>query len=225
MATNTNPTTSEEAQSQPTPATPEFIRKRARKRNVLIFGISGVLCIVILGLIWSQLTTPAASQSQAASGNASGGNVTINDTSSPLVGKPAPDFTLPALNGSAKQIHLAALKGKPVVLNFWASWCGPCNDEAPIFSKAVPKMQAQGIQFIGVDGPEDTSFAHSFMQKYHISYPNVQDNPSNATSVAYGVTGFPETVFIDKNGMVVAKYPLPYTSEQTLMNELARLKQ
>lgn len=206
--------------------TPEAIRSRARKRNMLVFAVSGVLCVVLLALIWSQLTTPAAptQQASASDGGSSSNAVSISDTSSPLVGKPAPDFTLPVPNGGGKTIHLSDLRGKPVVLNFWASWCGPCNQEAPVLSQAWPQLQSKGIQLLGVEGPEDLSFSRNFLQKYNITYQNVQDTPNNSTSVAYGVTAFPETVFIDKNGIVVAKYAAPFTDVQTLDKELAHFK-
>jgi thiol-disulfide isomerase/thioredoxin len=92
---------------------------------------------------------------------------------------------------------------------FWASWCSPCNDEAAFLQKSWPGLKAQGIVFIGVDGQEKTSDALKFLQKYAISYPNVQDTLTSEVASDYGVTGFPETLFIDRAGIVVAKWDSP----------------
>jgi cytochrome c biogenesis protein CcmG/thiol:disulfide interchange protein DsbE len=88
--------------------------------------------------------------------------------------------------------------------------------------KSWPDLKAQGIVFIGIDGPENTSNALKFIQKYGITYPNVQDTVNGATAIDYGATGFPETIFIDRNGVVVAKWAFPL-NKQGLQLELAKL--
>jgi cytochrome c biogenesis protein CcmG, thiol:disulfide interchange protein DsbE len=184
---------------------------RSHKRRTTTFVAICILNIVLLVIFCTQLLTPAHNQNQAGVNTSSSG---LGDISSPLIGRSAPDFTLPVLNGSlhptgASIIHLAAFKGKPVILNFWASWCSPCNDEASFLQKAWPGLKAQGIVFIGIDGQERTSDALKFMHKYAISYPNVQDTLTSEVAADYGVTGFPETLFIDRSGIVVAKWDSP----------------
>jgi cytochrome c biogenesis protein CcmG, thiol:disulfide interchange protein DsbE len=118
----------------------------------------------------------------------------------PLVGKPAPAFTLQTLNGGT--ISLASLKGRPVVLNFWASWCIPCRDEAPVLRDLSEKQTATGLAVVGVVfSDKNLSAVKSFVQEYALAYPSLLD-PQLNTSIAYGVSGVPETFFIDKAGMV-----------------------
>jgi cytochrome c biogenesis protein CcmG/thiol:disulfide interchange protein DsbE len=197
-------------------------RNRPHKRNVTTFVIICILNLTLLALIWTLLLTPAQNQPSLAVTTRSISN--LGDINSPLIGKPAPDFTLPVLSASANSshIHLADLKGKPVVLNFWASWCAPCNDEAPLLQKAWPNQKAQGVVFIGIDAPENASNALNFLQKYAISYSNVQDTVRSTTAIDYDVAGLPETIFIDRNGMVMAKWASPL-NQQGLQQEMAKL--
>jgi len=198
-------------------------QKRLRKRSTITFIVICTVNLVLLVVFWTQLLTPA--QNKQHTGTSTGSAYGLEDANSPLLGKTAPDFTLPVLTTSSKPptIHLSALKGKPIILNFWASWCGPCNDEAPLLQKSWSGLQAQHIVFIGIDGSERTSDALKFMQQYRISYPNVQDTLTSATALEYGVTGLPETIFIDRQGNVVAKWNSPLT-EQGLLHELAKLE-
>ena len=181
------------------------VAARSRKRRTTTFVAICILNIALLVLFCTQLLTPAHTQNQSHTSSTG-----LGDIGSPLIGKAAPDFTLPMVKpaGSAP-IHLAAFKGKPIILNFWASWCSPCNDEAAFLQKSWPGLKAQGIVFIGIDGQEKTSDALKFLHKYAISYPNVQDTLTSEVASDYGVTGFPETLFIDRAGIVVAKWDSP----------------
>ena len=198
-------------------------QKRLRKRSTITFIVICTVNIVLLVVFWTQLLTPA--QNRQHTGTNTGSAYGLEDANSPLLGKSAPDFTLPVLStrSNPATIHLSTLKGKAIILNFWASWCGPCNDEAPLLQKSWSGLQAQHIAFIGIDGSERTSDALKFLQQYRISYPNVQDTANSATALAYGVTGLPETIFIDQQGNVVAKWDSPLT-EQGLHHELAKIK-
>ena len=118
----------------------------------------------------------------------------------PLVGKPAPAFTLQTLNGGT--LSLASLKGRPVVLNFWASWCVPCREEAPVLRDLSEKQTANGLAVVGVVfSDKNIKAVNSFVQEYALAYPSLLD-PKLNTSIAYGVSGVPETFFIDKQGVV-----------------------
>ena len=116
------------------------------------------------------------------------------------IGKTAPDFTLNRVGGPGK-LQLASLRGKVVVLNFWASWCYPCNQEAPTL-QAAAKRYGDRVVVLGVDVNDPKSDARKFARKFKLTYPLVHDN-HNVTSPKYGLTGLPETFFIDRTGKLV----------------------
>lgn len=168
-------------------------------------SVVSLLCLGLLALLGSQLLLPAHSQAAA----------------SPLLGHPASDFTLTILNAnisSSATIHLASLKGKPVMLNFWASWCDVCKQEAPLLENTWLRAQNQGIVFLGIDFEDTHIDGLNFLRSYGITYPNVVDS-SGATAIAYGVTGVPESVFLNRQGIIVTKV-IGELTDQTLQNNL-----
>jgi cytochrome c biogenesis protein CcmG/thiol:disulfide interchange protein DsbE len=98
---------------------------------------------------------------------------------------------------------LSSLRGKTVVLNFWASWCLPCKKEAPLLERAWQKWRARGVVVVGVDANDFASDGRRFMRRYKITYPVVHDGPGNWLD-DYGLTGFPETFFVRPDGRIVA---------------------
>ena len=139
-----------------------------------------------------------------------------------LKGKPAPDFTLTRLD-TGEQVTLAQLRGRPFVLNFWASWCGPCQLEHPTLARAAQRYREEA-RFFGVvfeDTPEE---ARSFARPIDPSFPQLVD-PHSRMAVDYGVTGVPETYFIDAEGILRDKYVGPLLEEQELATRLRALQQ
>jgi cytochrome c biogenesis protein CcmG/thiol:disulfide interchange protein DsbE len=116
------------------------------------------------------------------------------------IGKPAPDFTLTRVDAPGK-LQLASLRGKVVVLNFWASWCYPCNQEAGTLEAAAQQWQGKAT-VVGVDVRDATGDARKFLRQHGISYPVVHDNRDSMWP-SYGLTGLPETFFVDPRGRVV----------------------
>src|SRR5512133_4062720 len=116
------------------------------------------------------------------------------------VGKAAPNFTLERIDEPGT-LQLASLRGKAVVLNFWASWCYPCKQEAPALA-AASKRWAGRVVVLGVDVNDAAGSARRFAEKYGLDYPLVHDN-RNVTSPKYGLTGLPATFFIDRSGKLV----------------------
>ncbi|MDX6439453.1 MAG: cytochrome c biosis protein CcmG, thiol:disulfide interchange protein DsbE [Gaiellaceae bacterium] len=112
----------------------------------------------------------------------------------------APVFSLDRLDG-AGELALSSLRGKTVVLNFWASYCGPCKEETPLLQEAWTSWRDKGVVFVGVDLQDVRSDARAFMRRYDVTYPNVHDG-TGWTIGRYGVTGYPETYFIDARGRV-----------------------
>jgi cytochrome c biogenesis protein CcmG/thiol:disulfide interchange protein DsbE len=135
------------------------------------------------------------------SGNGSPGPVVA-------VGSQAPGFSLPPLTGSVP-VNLDAL-GKdahhPVILNFFASWCTPCQKETPLLASTAAAEQAKGgpVQFVGVDVNDLPANALPFVRKAGITYPVGVDQTFRVTSGLYGLYGLPQTFFIDSDGVVVA---------------------
>ena len=121
---------------------------------------------------------------------------------SSLLGQPAPDFALRTLSG--EELRLSALRGQPIILNFWASWCGPCQEEAPLLSELSTRQAAQGFKIVGVLFQETSpERARQFVAAHRLRYPNTQDEGAEA-AIAYGLTGIPDTFFIDRDGKVRA---------------------
>lgn len=113
----------------------------------------------------------------------------------------APTFALPGKSGET--IDLAKLKGQVVMLNFWASWCGPCRTEMPLMDQIYKKYSAAGFTLLGVNVDTDSSDAQKFLSQVPVSFPIAYDR-TNKVSQLYEVAAMPSTVFIDRKGNVRA---------------------
>ena len=138
-----------------------------------------------------------------------------------LKGKPAPDFTLRRLDTGAP-VKLSELKGKPLVLNFWASWCHPCKAEHPVIAWGAKRFSPE-VQFYGVVFEDTEENARGFAGIPDPTFPQLIDERSRM-AVDYGVTGVPETYFIDAAGILRDKVAAPI-DPQTLTEKVAALKQ
>jgi cytochrome c biogenesis protein CcmG/thiol:disulfide interchange protein DsbE len=118
-----------------------------------------------------------------------------------LVGKPAPDFQLARLAQTGGTLALRDLRGRPAVLNFWASWCGPCEQETPLLVRVYQRYRGSGVAFVGVDTNDDRAAAVAFALRHHIDYPTVYA-PGERLALEYHIIGLPTTVFVDGNGVV-----------------------
>jgi cytochrome c biogenesis protein CcmG, thiol:disulfide interchange protein DsbE len=123
----------------------------------------------------------------------------------------APDFSLQTFDG--KTVHLADFRGQTVVLNFWASWCGPCKDEEPTLVALSKRYDPAKVTFLGVNMQDTHADALGFLNQYHVSYPVVVD-PDGNVYINYGVVGVPETYIVDPGGRIQQKIVGPVDETQ-----------
>ena len=151
---------------------------------------------------------------------------------------PAPGFELPLLErgdpgprlaarvedaGADGAVTLEEFRGTPVVLNFWASWCEPCRDEARVLEDGWRASRQRGTLFLGLNMQDLTGDARAFMEELGASYPSVRDE-SNRVAIDWGVTGLPETFFVDADGDVVA-HAIGAVSDEQLAAGVAAAEQ
>ncbi len=130
---------------------------------------------------------------------------------SPLEGRVAPPFTLRLFDGGA--VSLEALRGQVVLVNFWASWCVPCRQEAPYLEAAWRAYRARGFVLVGVNVWDAETDARAYIREFGHTFPNGMDR-SGAIAIAYGVRGVPESFFIDRAGRIARRHVGPLTPER-----------
>jgi cytochrome c biogenesis protein CcmG/thiol:disulfide interchange protein DsbE len=192
-----SPTTSRPQAPAAEPA-PEVSARSAR----LVALVVGVAMIALLALmVWGI-------------GKRAAGTV----GSVPVASRPAPGFTLTLLDGA--QFDLDAARGKPVVINFWASWCIPCEEEAAVLEQGYRTYRDRAV-FVGVNVQDTDPLARDFLRRFGVTYPNGRD-ASGAIAVDYGMSGVPETYFVNRDGQLVRKWQgaLDEARLRTFLDEL-----
>lgn len=120
----------------------------------------------------------------------------------PIAARPAPTFTLALFDGGT--LSLADTRGTPVLINFWASWCIPCEEEAAALERAS-RAYRDRVVFLGVNVQDTDPLAREFLRRFGVTYPNGRD-ATGEIAVEYGMSGVPETYFVDRNGQIVRKW-------------------
>lgn len=133
----------------------------------------------------------------------------------PAIGHPAPAFTLPTLAGDS--VALADLRGQPVVLNFWASWCGPCRAEMPELQRLHDRLGEAGVTVLGVNQGESPETAAAFLQALGLNFPVALDQRTGV-SQQYLVNSLPTTFFIDRNGVIRSTFIGPMSDAVLAQN-------
>jgi cytochrome c biogenesis protein CcmG/thiol:disulfide interchange protein DsbE len=136
--------------------------------------------------------------------------------------EPAPPFTLPSLRGQ-ERISLAGFRGQTVVINFFASWCRPCELEAADLQRAWQKVEGHEVMFLGVAVQDRYRDAQAFLTKHGITYPAAFDDGGDVMQ-AYRITGIPTTVFIDPQGRVAGRHTGIFVGEEGVARLLARIE-
>jgi cytochrome c biogenesis protein CcmG/thiol:disulfide interchange protein DsbE len=141
------------------------------------------------------------------------------------IGSHVPDFSLKLFDGypyqGAKQVNLLALRGKVVVVNFWASWCVTCADEAPVMEATWNYYQPEGkVVFLGVDYTDVDSKALQFLSTFDISYPNGPDLGTRITPIFNHNIAMPETYIVDQQGILRSKQIGPFQSIEEIRSDI-----
>ncbi len=154
-------------------------------RNWILVGLLAALAIACQGLAGGR---PASSPTPLASGGLA-------------VGIPAPDFTLERLDGGS--VRLRDLRGKVVLLNFWATWCGPCREEMPLLAEIYRTYHPRGLEVLGVNltSQDDLAEVRRFVAAFDLPFPILLDHNGRAER-SYALVGVPTTVFIDREGII-----------------------
>ena len=167
---------------------PSNTRSRVRPLRIAIIAlvVAGVLALTALLALGLANRSPVTGRSGAT-----------------RVDKPAPSINMLLYGGG--RMTPTDYADKPVVVNFWASWCGPCRQEAPIFERLSQEYGERGALFIGVNIQDETTDAEAYLREFDITYPNGRDE-NGSISVDYGVIGIPVTFFINRDGAVQRRW-------------------
>ena len=171
------------------------------KRGWIIIGTAVPVLTLIALLAWASVR----------SGSNPGGLAVNNEFGQvPIDAEAARGFVLELLDGET--LVLSELRGKVIMLDFWASWCPPCRQEAPTLSQVYREFQGQAVEFIGVDIWDRPSDARAYVDLFDVPYPNSIDS-KGIVAIDYGVKGIPEKIFIDRNGVISKKFVGPINAD------------
>jgi peroxiredoxin len=162
---------------------------------------------LVLGVIMAMMTVAWNSPSSTSQASESG---LISITEPASTGQLAPDFSASTPDG--KTLSLADLAGSAVALNFWATWCAPCQSEMPELQSTADRYAAQGLIVLGVDASESADQVKDYMAELRLTFPTVID-PDGRIANQYGVYAFPTTIWIDEKGAIRARHLGPLTRE------------
>ena len=122
-------------------------------------------------------------------------------TTKVISGDAAPDFSLSSLHGNSIELHRTAKDNKLVLVNFWATWCGPCRLEMPIFEKIYLERKEEGLEILAISVKEESKIVKDYLDKKPVSFPVLLD-PEGTVAEQYGIRAFPTTFLVNSDGDV-----------------------
>jgi cytochrome c biogenesis protein CcmG, thiol:disulfide interchange protein DsbE len=186
--------------------------RRRRRRGWLII-LAGVLTVgLVAGVLVAVLGDGSESGGTMRPGSISGAEGEV--------GSPAPDFQLPALEGGG-DVRLADYRGRPVIVNFWASWCNPCRQEFPLLKQALREHRTRRLAVIGVTYQDIPSDSRAFVKQRSAGWPHGVDD-GGAVVNTFGLPAIPQSFFVRADGTIAARV-FGFTSESALAGPLAEL--
>jgi len=135
-------------------------------------------------------------------------------------GDRAPDFQLQNLDGQT--VSLGNLQGKPVLINFWATWCSPCRSEMPYIQEIYEEWADKGLVVLAINIGESSAKAEEFMQSYNLSFTVLLDTKQDVAQ-RYNISGIPTTFFIDKDGIIQDKVIGAFQNKTQIENRLSKI--
>ena len=157
------------------------VGRRTRMPRIAWLVVAVGLAVMVEWAVTARIGTPAAASGPG-----------------PGVNRPAAAFDLQTLDG--QRVALRDFAGRPLVVNFWASWCPPCREEAPLLVE-LARRAPNGLALVGVLYQDSPDAARKFAAEFSVTYPTLLD-PDGRTAIDYGLTGIPETFFIDRSGVI-----------------------
>ena len=175
------------------------------RRSLVIAAVAVPVLALLAILAWGSVT----------SGPAPGGLAVNNDTVEQAAGgETAPEFSIALMGGGSISSH--ELRGRVVMVDFWASWCPPCREEAPVLAQVYSEYRDRGVEFIGINLWDNAGDADVFVRQQGHLYPNGVDE-GGKIAISYGVRGIPEKFFIDQEGRIIRKFTGPMTTDRLRM--------
>lgn len=173
-------------------------RPPPRRRRIILLAVAAVVVVATIAAVASRADSPAGH---------------VGDEGA------APAFDLPKVGDPATRVTLAQFAGRPLVVNFWASWCVPCRKEMPAL-ESVSERLAGRVAFVGINHQDGKTSAIDFQRKVGVRYPSGWD-PAGTTGTRYGVVGLPTTFLVDGSGRIVAR-KLGEVTEKELLELIDR---